>query len=71
MITKMPGIEHFYFNQTFIPGFLIFMIPVPIFSSYGFTTGGSGLAAPRSYSPKRQMKDGITGPRQPLPWNLT
>ena len=29
MITKMPGIERFSFNQTFIPGFLIFMIPVP------------------------------------------
>ena len=32
MTTKMPGIERFSFNQSFIPGFLIFMIFVPIFS---------------------------------------
>ena len=46
MITKMPGIEHFYFNQTFIPGFLIFMIPVQIFFPFGSIIGGHGLAVP-------------------------
>jgi len=71
MITKMPSIEHFFCKPMFIPGFLIFMIPVQIFFPFGSIIGGHGLAVPPLCFHQRQMKAGTSSQRQPQQWNHT
>jgi len=65
MTTKMPGIEHFCYNQMFIPGFLIFMNNVKILFLYGSSIGGQCLAVRQSFFPLKQKKVGTIGLKLP------
>jgi len=71
MITRMLGIEHFFFNQIVIHGFSIFMNNAQTPFQFGSTIGGQCLVAHQSFFYQKPRKAGITGLRLLQTWNHT